>query len=91
MSFPKLVLLVTMHLALCFFPSCRQAQLPGIMAGMVQMDSLRGEIFADMVPMVHTADNCGVSAVAVLPGRRHLFRDAELQCALSGRCSCCAG
>ena len=52
---------------------------------------LRGEIFADMVPMVHTADNCGVSAVAVLPGRRHLFCGAEVQYALSGRCPHCAG
>ena len=26
---------------------------------------------------VHTAENCGVSAVAVRPGRRHLFRSAE--------------
>ena len=51
----------------------------------------RGEIFADMVPMVHTAENCGVSTVAVLPGRRHLFRGAELQYAPGGRCSCCAG
>ena len=27
--------------------------------------------------MVHTAENCGFSAVAVRSGRRHLFRCAE--------------
>ena len=32
----RLVLLVTMHLVLCFFP-CRQPEMLGIMAGIVQV------------------------------------------------------
>ena len=38
---------------------------------------LRGEILADMVPMVQTAENCGFSAVAVQQGRRHFLRGAH--------------
>ena len=37
---------------------------------------LRGEILADMVPVVQTAENCGVSAVAVLQSRRQFLRGA---------------
>ena len=40
------------------------------MAGMDQLDSY-------VVPLVQTAENCGVSAVAVHHGRRHFLRGAE--------------
>ena len=45
----RLVLLVILHLALSFSPSCRHAQMLGILAGMDQIDS------KVMVPMVQTA------------------------------------
>ena len=38
---------------------------------------LRGEILADMVLMVQTAENCGFSAFAVHQGRRHLLRGSD--------------
>ena len=38
---------------------------------------LRGEILADMVPVVQTAENCRFSAGAVHQGRRQFLRGAE--------------
>ena len=65
----RLVLLVIPHLALYFFPSCRQAR--------CSASQLRGEILADIVPMVQSAENCGNSAVAVHQGRPHFLHGAE--------------
>ena len=71
-----LVWLVTMHLALCSLLAS-----PGPDArhhGRCEPEGqLRGEILADMVPVVQTAENCGNSAVAVHQGRRHFLHGAE--------------
>ena len=61
-----------LHFALFFSPSCRQAHVLGILAGMDQMDS-----YVAVVPMVQTAVDFGFSAVAVHQGRRHFLRGAQ--------------
>ena len=63
----RLVLLVILHLALILFPSCCQAQMLGIIAGVDQTDSYVARFWPTW---------CSWS-VAVHQGRRHLLRGSE--------------
>ena len=56
-----------------------RAVFTSLSAGPPAGGQLRGEILADMVHLIQTAENCGISAVAVHQGRRADFpcRDAE--------------
>ena len=54
-----------------------RAVFTSLSAGPPAGGQLRGEILADMVHMVQTAENCGNSAVAVHQGRRLFLRGAQ--------------